>query len=112
MRRFSTTKIKWLALLLLPTLAFGPVGCGPEVITMVAGATAFLGGLAFTFHQFQMIEEARLDIELKRLEIQGRLHDGNRDTVHETLSRSQIEELRRIGKVRINGRVLPVHVAY
>ena len=86
MSNFQRTKVSTLALLLLiPGLALGPIGCGPEVIPTIIVLATTAGVVAFTISQFQQIESGQLDIEMKKLRLQG-IRDGIRTSVEHQLS--------------------------
>lgn len=55
-------------LLLLPALALGPIGCGPELVVaapVVLKAVAVVLVAAEGVHQLQKVEAGRLDVETK-----------------------------------------------
>jgi hypothetical protein len=86
----------------------GPIGCGMEAaIPTVATALAMAGLLALTIHQFQEVQSAQLDIEMKRLRLQG-LRNGEVVTVEHPLSGDDYRKIIEKGKVRINGKVIQV----
>jgi hypothetical protein len=105
----SKTQRFLLALLLIPALACGPIGCGAEVAvipTILAVATT-AGVVALTIHQFQQIESAELDNQMKRIRLNG-MQNGVSSSVEYQLNAEQSAEINRSGQVRINGQVIPV----
>ncbi len=98
-----------LLLLLIPALALGPFGCcgGVEAIPVILAVTATAGAVALTIHQFQQIESADLDIQMKRLRLRG-MQDGRLTTVEHQLNDATFQKIAREGKVNVNGVVIPV----
>jgi hypothetical protein len=104
---FSKSIVRHIALLLVMALAFGPIGCGVEeaAIPTILMVTSAASAVAFTIHQCQEIEEARLDIEMKRLRLQG-MRDGMPVTFDQMLTDEQCRQIQHSGKVKVNGKVL------
>jgi hypothetical protein len=103
MRAFKRSKVNVFALLLLiPALALGPIGCGPEAVATILAIAGAAGGVAFSVNQFQQIEAVRLDMELKRLQIEG-IQNGVKSRVEHQLDDEQYRTINSSGAVRING---------
>jgi hypothetical protein len=95
-------------LLLIPALAMGPFGCcGAEALPLILAVATTAGVVALTIHQFQQIESAELDNQMKRLKLQG-MQNGVRTSVEQQLSDAQFQQITREGKVSVNGVVIPV----
>jgi hypothetical protein len=101
MRRFL------LILLIIPALALGPIGCGVEAIPVILAVATTAGVVALTIHQFQQIESAELDNQMKRLRLRG-MQNGQLTTVDQPLNDQQFSEIHRSGKVDVNGQVIRV----
>lgn len=107
MRRLLRSR-RLVALLLIAALAFGPVGCGLEVaVPIVIQAAIVAGAVAFTVGELQKIESASLDIELKRLRLQG-MRNGRTTFADRSLTDREFQQIREAGEVEINGQKMPV----
>ena len=101
-----------LALLLVSTLALGPIGCGAEAVLPVVILWVTTAGLvALTIYQFQQIESAQLNIEMQRLRLRG-MQDGRLVTIDQALTASQVEKISSSGKVIVNGQELLVTTSH
>ncbi len=107
MKKPLRSRIGLLTLLLLPALAFGPFGCGPEIIPIILVAAGTASAVAFTFHQLQEITSADLDIKMKQLRLRG-MQNGQVTTLEQPLNDAQVQEITHSGKVTVNGVVVPV----
>jgi heme O synthase-like polyprenyltransferase len=110
MKKLQRPIVRKLALLLLiPAMALGPFGCcgGIEAIPVILAVTATAGAVALTIHQFQQIESADLDNQMKRLQLRG-MQDGRLTTFEHQLSDDAFQQIAREGKVNVNGVVIPV----
>lgn len=110
MNHLSKSTIRRIALLLVMALAFGPMGCGmeaaaPEVMGLVVGVAVAATVVAVTVQEFQKIESAQLDIELKRLRIEG-VRNGMPVIEERQLSDREFHQIQDSGRVEVNGRVL------
>ena len=96
-----------LALLLVSTLALGPIGCGAGAVLPVVILWVTTAGLvALTIYQFQQIESAQLNIEMQRLRLRGmRMADWSRSTGVDCFTGREDQLL---GKVIVNGQELLV----
>ena len=91
-------------LLLILALPFGPIGCGAELtIPMIIAVATTAGVVAFTISQFQQIESAELDNQMKRLKLRG-MQNGQFITVEKPLSGADYRDIRNSGKVEITAR--------
>jgi hypothetical protein len=96
---------KFTLLMLIATLALGPVGCGPEAIPLIVSTCVVVGVVAVTIHEIQEVQSAQLDIEMKRLRLQG-MQNGRVTTVEHELDDGQVRQIVESGKVQVNGKVL------
>jgi len=109
MKFFQRSNVKKLSLLLLiPALALGPFGCcGAEAIPLIIAVATTAGVVAFTINQFQQIESAQLDNEMRRLRLRS-MENGRLTTFEQPLSDAEYRDIRNSGKVSVNGVVIPV----
>jgi len=98
---------KLLALLLLPALALGPIGCGAEAIPVIISACVVVGTIAFTIHEVQEVESAYLDTQMKRLRLQG-MKNGMPVTIERELNNDQLRGITSAAKVNVNGQDINV----
>jgi hypothetical protein len=75
----------------------------PVIVTTLTVA----GLIAFTIHEFQEVTSVELDIQMKRLRLQG-MQDGHLTTVERQLNDREFREVDSSGKVLVNGNVVPV----
>lgn len=105
MLKIKRSKSRLIALLLIPTLAIGPIGCGPELIPVIVTTCLVVGVVAVTIHEIQEVQSAQLDIEMKTLRLHGMKNGQVVDTDHK-LDADQVRKIVDSGKVKINGKVL------
>jgi hypothetical protein len=99
-----------IALLMLPSLALGPIGCGEiakKGVEIIVTTAVVAGIVAITVQEFQKVEAASLDNDMKRLRLQG-MRDGMTTTVERTLTDDEAQRIKKYGEVKVNGKVLKV----
>ncbi len=92
-------------------LASGVVGCGPEVVAVIAvagGMATAIAPVVGVIWLCKNIENVSMDTEKKKLEIQG-IHDGRREVQEVDLSDDEVQQIQRTGKVRLGDNVYRVH---
>ncbi|WP_076351819.1 hypothetical protein [Paludisphaera borealis] len=106
MLKLERSKSRVIPLLLIPALAFGPIGCGgPEFIPLFVAGCSVVGIAAITVYEIQQVQSAQLDIEMKTLRLQG-LKNGQVVESDHRLDADQVRKIVDSGKVKINGKVL------
>ena len=100
---------KHLCWIVLGALSVTQVGCGVEgelIPLIVAGATV-TAAVAVTATEFQQLEAAKLDTQIKQLQLDG-MRNGQHVTTYRTLSDAEVRQCASTGKIIINGTSCPV----
>jgi hypothetical protein len=105
-KQIQRSKWRLVSMLLPAALVLGPIGCA-EVATPLITTLGVVGLFALTIHEFQKVESAQLDNDLKRLRLEGE-RNGLPVTVIRDLSDTEFRSVSETGQVRVNGQVIKI----